>query len=176
MLTELLPGQRGRSHNGPEAAADWGSDGDYGGSSCDDKGLVPGRNGGMRYFREIDMADREERWSAGVDKLKYAWRTITGPAPEVKRGDREAARWYLKRLYSAEEHGGWTSSEASGLSLAIKLWKKRAAGEDPRFDEVGNRKGGLTKEESAAIEMRRIILNMKQALERSARGEGCDCE
>lgn len=126
----------------------------------------------MRFFREIDMSDREERVARGVKALKYTWRTIVGPTPELKRGDRLAAKEYLRRLEDAIDKGGWTTSEAAGLYLARKVWQARAQGEDPRYDEVGNRKGGLTKQESSAVEMRRIMLDMRKALENSARGEG----
>lgn len=171
MLTKLLPGQQGRSHNAPDAAADWGSDGHHDGQSVDGK-LDPDRNGGMRFYRPIDVADREEREARGVDRLKYTWRSMTGPAPSVDTGDRVVAMNYLRRLEAAADHGGWSTSEANGLLLARKLWRARAYGDDPRYDVVGNRMGGLTKEETSAVKMRQIILDMKRELERSGKSNG----
>lgn len=173
ILTPALPGQRSAVHNGPDAPADWGSDGEGDGSSAEPHSGVkpPGRNGGMRFYREIDVADREERESRGLKQLKYTWRTEVGPAPNVKFGDRIAAAAYVRKLDAAIEKGGWTSSEAVGLHNAHRVWSARAKGTDPRYAEVGNRSSGLTKKETANIEMRKIVLNMQQILE-SGRSNG----
>lgn len=111
------------------------------------------------------MADREERESRGLKCLKYTWRTEVGPTPQVKFGDKEAAKTYLRKLEAAIDRGGWTTSEALGLYHARKVWSARAKGDDPRYAEVGNRASGLTKQETSNIETRKIILNMKRILE-----------
>lgn len=167
-LVTLLPGQRSGVHD-PDGAPDWGSDG---GGSYDPHAARRDRNGGMRFFRRIDVADREERESLGVDRLKYSWRTMTGPAPTVDNGDRVAARAYLIRLEAAIDQGGWSSSEASGLYLARKIWSARASGRDPRYDVVGNRQGALTKEETSDVKMRRIVLDMQSILGNNGRSNG----
>lgn len=173
ILTPLLPGHRSAVHNGPDAPADWGSDGEGSGSSAEPHSGVkpPGRNGGMRFYREIDVADREEREARGIKRLKYTWRTEVGPAPKVKFGDKITAAAYLRKIEAAIEKGGWNTSEATGLYLARKVWSARAKGTDPRYAEVGNKSSGLTKQETASIEMRKIVLNMQQILE-SGRSNG----
>lgn len=165
ILTPLLPGQAGRTHNSPDAPADWGSDGEGGEPDYNGPGKPPGRNGGMKYFRAIDVTDREEREARGLRCLKYTWRTEVGPTPQVKFGDKLAAQNYLRKIEAAVDKGGWTSSEALGLYFARKVWAARAKGDDPRYAEVGNRSSGLTKKETANVEMRKIILNMKRLLE-----------
>lgn len=171
ILTALLPGHESRTHAAPDAPADWGSDSEDSGSSHNGPDPPPERNGGMRYFRAIDVADREEREARGLKCLKYSWRTETGPTPQVHRGDIEAAKIYLRKLEIAIDKGGWSSSEALGLYNARKVWSARAKGNDPRYAEVGNRKGGLTKEETAAVKQRQIVLNMKRLLERRSNGD-----
>lgn len=170
-LTELLPGQAGRTHNSTDAPADWGSDSP--GDEQHKEGTPgSGRNGGMRYFRAINVSDREEREARGIKRLKYTWRTITGPAPTTDRGDLEAARQYLRKIEAAIDQGGWTSSEATGLYLAKKVWAARALGDDPRYNEVGNRQGGLTRQETANVAQRRIVIEMKRTLEEAGRSHG----
>lgn len=151
------PRQAGRPAGTVRKPADWGGDGHEGGGPADD----PKRNGGMRYFREIDMADREEREGMGLTRRKYSWRTITGPTPDVKYGDRKAAKAYLDQINAAIDRGGWTSSEAAGLYEARRVWKARAAGMDARYNLVGNRQGGLTAAEARIVRQEQIILDMQ---------------
>lgn len=175
-LAAVLPGFGSRVHNGPDAPADWGSDSNGSSHGQQLEGpaaqVNPNRNGGMRYFRAIDMADREDRLAQGKKSFKYAWRSITGPTPRVTVGDRQTARSYLHKIEQAIEHGGWTSSEAAGLYLARKVWSARAAGDDQRYNEVGNRQGGLTKFETANVKQRQIVADMRAALDNNgSRGD-----
>lgn len=135
-------------------SADWGCDG----------GGDEDSNGGMKYFRELEMQERTDRWAQGKTKQKYSWRSMVGPAPQVSSGDRMAARLYLNRIEEALDQGGWTASEGAGLRLARKVWRARAHGEDPRYEIRGNRPGGMEKAEAAHLRDQRLIQSMIKQL------------
>ena len=66
-----------------------------------------------------------------------------GPAPVCAPGDHQSARAYLLRVVSLIERGGWSASECAGLHVLAKRWRRRASGQDARFNLVGNRTGRL---------------------------------
>ncbi len=134
----------------------------------DDPDFGSSNDGGVgeRYFRPREMEAREERWALNVPRLRYRWRTVVGPTPKVSHGDVEAARIYLWKLERAREEGEWNSSEITGLWLAIKKWRARAQGTDPRYSLVGNKPGGLDKPTTANVRDARIIAQMRQLLNR----------
>lgn len=169
--SEAHSGQGGPTAGTAPSPADWGSDTSDDGSELEGT-PNPRRNGGMRYFRAIDMADREDREAQGKDRLKYSWRSLTGPAPTTTTGDKQAAQAYLNRLNHAIDVGGWTSSEAAGLYLAKRVWQSRAKGEDHRYAEVGNKSGGLDKQQTANVKQRQIVADMRKVLDKSFRSGG----
>ncbi len=120
---------------------------------------------GKRYFNLLDMEAREERWALNVPRLRYRWRHLTGPPPDVDHNDQMAAKIYLRKLEQVRDQGGWNTSEQKGLSLAIKRWRARATGTDPRYALVGNRPGGLDKLETANVRDARIVAEMRRLLE-----------
>jgi hypothetical protein len=123
----------------------------------------PHRNGGVRCLREIDLWDAEER--AVYGKGQYTWRLETGPAPKVSCCDRDAATAYLFHLEIAQDKGGWTTNEASGLRREIKKWRKRAKGLDPKYNLHGNRPGGYEDPRTAAdIKDAKIVQSVLSAL------------
>lgn len=139
-----------RIEKAPPGSADWGSDGG------DDEPT----NGGMRYFRDLDMQDRVDRWAQDKDKQPYTWRSVVGPTPVVSSGDRMTARLYLNRIEEALDQGGWTTSEGVGLRRARKVWRARALGQDPRYEIRGNKPGGMEKVEAAHLRDQRLIQSM----------------
>lgn len=141
-------------------------DPDYGISGCGE------REGGSRWFRDIDMQDREERWAMGLRSRPYSWRTMVGPAPKVDHQDLMSARLYLNRIEDAIEQGGWTTSEAWGLRRARKIWRCRAMGQDLRYNLRGNKPGGMEKAEAAHLKDRRRIQEMIDYLKHSGQQSG----
>lgn len=74
-----------------------------------------------------------------------------------------AAR-FLDRIKHAIDIGGWTRSEWRRLRLLEMKWGARAEGVDPRFNEVGNRKGGLSAERAVKVGDKKVTMNMKMVL------------
>lgn len=105
--------------------------------------------------------ERREREELGLIRQRYTWRTHTGPVPQLRSGDREAAKAYLHRLEAARKMGGWTHSEWAGLYQAIAKWKARAEGNDPRFNLVGNQSGGLHPTKLSSIRQDRAVVALK---------------
>lgn len=123
------------------------------------------------YLRGPERADREEREAYGRP-LPAAYRHLLGPAPSLSAGDTTGARAYLSRIEQAVEHGGWTRSEWRRLRSLRSKWKARVSGEDARFKEVGNRRGGLTPCETANVKTRRTIAEMGSKLMAMFKSEG----
>ncbi len=118
------------------------------------------------------MADREDREGQGLARQRYSWRTLTGPAPITDTGNVFVARAYLIKVEAAIERGGWSSSEAVGLYKERDRWKARANGTDARYSIVGNRQGGLTKHETAAVRQQQIIADMIRDMSNWGRSDG----
>lgn len=117
------------------------------------------------YLRPAERADRHEREQHGRN-LPAAYRHLIGLTPQCKAGDRVTARAYLTRIEAAIEHGGWTRSEWRRLYKLRDKWQARATGRDPRYDEIGNASGGVRSDVQARIHDRRLVNEMRGALER----------
>ncbi len=126
---------------------------------------------GKHYLRPNERADREEREATGKT-LRATYYYLLGPIPNCRFGDRQAAKLYLLRIEAAIDHGGWTRSEAMRLRKMRAKWKARAEGNDPRFNEVGNRQGGLHPQEASMVRHRKLVAGMKAILEQSGRSNG----
>lgn len=115
------------------------------------------------HLTSAEMADRHEREAYGRP-LTAAYRYLLGPTPECPAGDRVTAGRFLRRILAAIEVGNWTKSEWRRLYKMRDKWKARSTGENHRFNEVGNRRGGLDKSETANITQREIIAEMEREL------------
>lgn len=97
---------------------------------------------------DFDLEDHEER-AAVPGRWKFAFWSRLGEPPTCPPGSvgREMARRFLERLETVrderDEEGvsPWTASEQNYLNKLIQVWGRRARGEDPRFDRLGNRRG-----------------------------------
>lgn len=78
---------------------------------------------------------------------RSAYLATTGDAPTLRAGDVVGARTYLDKINLAIEKGGWTRCEWRRLTSLRTKWLLRAEGKDKRFNLVGNRKCGLTREQ-----------------------------
>jgi hypothetical protein len=116
-----------------------------------------------------ERADREVRQAYGLP-LSAAYRHLIGPAPHLLPSDRAGARAYLERIQLAVDTGGWTRSEWMRLRRLKAKWTARAAGGDARFDEAGNRQGGLTEVETANVKHGKAMERMRRILDRGRRG------
>lgn len=123
------------------------------------------------FMTSAERADREEREAHGRE-LPAAYRHMIGPTPNCLPGDKESARIYHNRILAAIEHGGWTRSEWQRLYKLRDKWKARAEGTDQRFKEVGNRQGGLTKQETTNVKQRRIVEAMQRELANAFKSSG----
>lgn len=111
--------------------------------------------------REMEESDREDRRAWGY-RFKSAYSTIVGPNPDCEPGDCRTAREKVHLIEKALDQGGWTRNEHRRLRRMLSKWKMRADGRDPRYNVVGNRKTGLTREQRDDIALRRAIRLMKE--------------
>jgi hypothetical protein len=134
------------------------------------------------YPRGPEAYERAER-EAYERPYPAAYRYLLGPSPSLLAGDTVGARSllagdtvgaraYLSRIEAAIEQGGWTRSEARRLRRLRDKWRARATGTDPRFKEVGNRRGGLNQFETANVKARRTMAEIKEAMMKAIQGGG----
>jgi len=123
------------------------------------------------YLRGNELSDREEREARG-GVLPAAYRYILGPTPKCLPSDRLAAKIYLGKIQQAIDMGGWTRSENKRLQKMRHKWKKRAGGNDPRFNILGNRSTGMRKLETANVRDRQVMQDMMDILTKSGRRSG----
>lgn len=121
--------RRARAHEAAEALA------------ADDRAML--RPGWERRAEAVIAVRRGQRRSS--------WLAELGPAPVCDPGDHTAAKAYLLRLIGLIERGGWSASECASLHALVKRWQRRAAGQDRRFNLVGNRPGRLPRDLEARI-------------------------
>jgi hypothetical protein len=68
-----------------------------------------------------------------------AYRAIIGDSPACRAGDVFRARGFLMKIERAIELGGWTTGEQRVLCRLARLWRRRAFGEDAKFNARGCR-------------------------------------
>lgn len=102
--------------------------------------------------------------------MPASFRYLVGPAPKLNRADFTGARAHLTRILSAIEYGGWTRSEWARLYRMRDKWMARATGQDPRFNEIGNRTGGLNPNQLGRVKMKRAIGGMMGILKAEVPG------
>ena len=74
-------------------------------------------------------------------KRPSAYYALIGAAPHCGPGDTPIARLFLGRILNALELHDWTQDERNRLRLLRDKWRRRAEGNDPRFQAVGTRAG-----------------------------------
>lgn len=93
------------------------------------------------YLTESDQQYRD----AHRQPLRANFYWYTGDIPVVRPRDYKTARAILHKLEGARVVcAPLTSSEHTRLTNLIAKWKRRAAGQCPRFNVVGTRPGALT--------------------------------
>ncbi len=129
-------------------------------------------------MRGNEFNDRLERKAWGI-KLPSAYRDRLGPAPIIATGSRgEAEAMALRIEYVLQQGEGYTRAERRRLWAMYRKWYRRAHGLDSRYEVVGNRQGGLSKEERERVTLRDAAIRMmEEALSegqriRTARGDG----
>lgn len=86
------------------------------------------------------------------------WEVI-GPQPRCAGGERWRAKLYhdaILRAMDAEEWLTWRRAEREQLRQLELRWRRRASGEDVRFNVVGNKAGTLPPEEREAVRRARL--------------------
>lgn len=119
------------------------------------------------YMKAIVRADDEDRTSLGITPKDYgtrwqsAYREMLGSTPLCGAGDHRKAGAYWQAIVKALElDGQWTPAERNRLRLMEKKWRKRAEGEDLRFEVVGNGVGGMTEEQKREYRDRKRVMEM----------------
>lgn len=134
-----------------------------------DGGTDYGRDGyKFGHMRRIEVADREEREAYGKP-LTAGYRHIIGPTPKLRAGDTEGAKLFLWKIERAIDQGMWTRSEWRRLYTMRDKWKRRAAGTDARFTEVGNKSGALDKSITDRVADRNVVLGILETLHVSSK-------
>ena len=113
---------------------------------------TPGHSRPSTRVRPLDEETREYRRAhphGPTPRACYA--TLIGDSPSLQSGDVDGARAYLAGIQKALEQGGWTSSERSRLLKLEVKWRRRAEGNDPRFQTAGTRGGRLPPDPHAFI-------------------------
>ncbi len=128
--------------------------------------------------RGNEFNDRLEREAWGI-RLPSAYRDRLGPAPIIATGSREEAEAMALRIeYVLQEGEGYTRAERRRLWAMHRKWVRRACGFDSRYEIVGNRRGGLNKEERLLVALHAQANKMledatrERQRVRTARGDG----
>lgn len=103
-----------------------------------------------------------------MDTSNPAYRDIIGTQPDCAPGDTKAAGQYLQRIEQAIAKGGWTRTDRSLLYRLRDKWRKRAEGNDPRFNVVGTRPGRLAAEQEMRIRELNGALAIGEALHKAS--------
>lgn len=99
------------------------------------------------------------------------YRIALGDPPDCTPGDTDAAKRYLARIDRMLENSGWTRSERVQLYRLRAKWRKRADGNDPRFNAVGTRAGRLSPEQEIALKQEAAQLSIKATLDKAHRDQ-----
>lgn len=86
-------------------------------------------------------ADREDAKQWG--RFRSAYLELLGPAPQCAVGDLDAAAGYLARIEAAIRRRHWTPAESDRLYRLRKIWQRRAAGADDRYNRCGTKPGPM---------------------------------
>lgn len=104
--------------------------------------------GGGRLAR-LEQSEREERHHARR-RLRSAYLSIIDETPDIRVGHAVSAAEMLARIRRAwSERHRFTPAERDRLSMLRAKWRRRAAGEDARYNTHGTRRGRPTHQEQA---------------------------
>jgi len=95
----------------------------------------------LRQGRGAETSDRLDREAWGIH-YGSAYSAMVALPDEVKAGDLTTARGVQQRVEEAIEHGGWTTNEWRRLNTLLKVWARRAAGNDVKFNLQGWQRQG----------------------------------
>ncbi len=88
---------------------------------------------------------------------RAAWREYAGDSPYCGPADHERAKAYVRRLDGAVAQGGWDHNEREHLYRERDKWRRRAEGEDARFELAGTKPGQLS-----MVDEMKVVLLQKQ--------------
>lgn len=127
--------------------------------------------GKANHNRGAEIADREYRRAHPGETLRSAYLPIVGETPKLRPGDVAGAQTQLDKINQAIARGHWTRSEWRRLHEMRVKYELRVANRDPRYRVVGNRQGGLTKEERKLVAHYKAVQAMFDTFEQDRRQE-----
>lgn len=107
--------------------------------------------GYVRRGRGAEVEDRRYRESHR-SSLRSAYLAIVGENPDLGPNDVAGAQLQLDKINEAIRHGHWTRGEWARLHTMKKKYELRVQGRDARYRVVGNKKGGLTKQQAQEVQ------------------------
>jgi hypothetical protein len=112
-----------------------------------DKSNDSGRLPGGKKRATLEASERDERKTARR-RLRSAYLNIIGENPDIRVGHSISALAMLARIAEAwKQRHLFTVAEVNRLRLLRHKWRKRAAGEDARYNLKGTRRGRPTQHE-----------------------------
>jgi hypothetical protein len=104
-----------------------------------------------RVLREEEARIRkrrtlERKLSPQVPIRRASYWQFIGPPPSCGPADYARALGFSVSVHEALDQGGWSDKERSSLYRLGRTWSARAAGEDIRFNLLGNRPGRVSAE------------------------------
>lgn len=146
----------------------------YDGDSDSDSGSDSTTGKRPYWMGSLVTAMREERETLGITPKDYGKRWVSGyryrigPTPDCGPADHDKAQRYWYKILQAldDDDERWTPSERIRLKAMEAKWRKRKDGRDPRFEMLGNRRGGLDATQKRELHDRRIL----EDIARLARG------
>lgn len=86
-----------------------------------------------------------------MGKAPARHREIIGEAPECGPAEFDKAWEFVARIDAAIAKGGWDYGTRNQLYVLKGKWRKRAEGQDARFNVAGTRPGRLTWDDEVKV-------------------------